>query len=70
VDAIDIANDYAQRLNDHAQGNRRATAPTSAAGATHCAECDDLIPKRRRRAHPGATLCIDCAERWEKSNGR
>ena len=31
---------------------------------THCAECDDPIPERRREALPGVKLCVDCqAER-------
>ena len=31
---------------------------------THCAECDEPIPEARRRAVPGAKLCVDCvAER-------
>ncbi|RVV99365.1 DksA/TraR family C4-type zinc finger protein [Mesobaculum littorinae] len=27
---------------------------------THCAECDEPIPERRRAAIPGVKLCIDC----------
>ena len=31
---------------------------------THCAECDEPIPERRREALPGVKLCVDCqAER-------
>lgn len=28
---------------------------------THCAECDEPIPEKRRAALPGVKLCIDCA---------
>lgn len=32
--------------------------------ATHCAECGDVIPERRRLALPGVRTCIVCqAER-------
>ena len=27
---------------------------------THCAECGEPIPERRRAALPGVKLCIDC----------
>lgn len=29
---------------------------------THCAECDEPIPERRRAALPGVTLCIECQQ--------
>ncbi|PYE81239.1 DksA/TraR family C4-type zinc finger protein [Pseudoroseicyclus aestuarii] len=28
--------------------------------ATHCAECDEPIPERRRQAIPGVKLCVEC----------
>ena len=27
---------------------------------THCAECDEEIPRRRREALPGVKLCVEC----------
>ncbi|MGI3163394.1 DksA/TraR family C4-type zinc finger protein [Pseudooceanicola sp. 200-1SW] len=27
---------------------------------THCAECEEPIPEKRRQAIPGVKLCIDC----------
>ena len=29
---------------------------------THCAECDEPIPEKRRAALPGVKLCIDCQQ--------
>ena len=29
---------------------------------THCAECEEEIPKARREAIPGVKLCIDCMQ--------
>ncbi len=29
---------------------------------THCAECEEEIPQRRREALPGVKLCVDCAQ--------
>jgi len=32
------------------------------ASLTHCAECEEPIPKARREAIPGVKLCIDCMQ--------
>lgn len=29
-------------------------------GATHCEDCSETIPERRRDALPGARTCVDC----------
>jgi phage/conjugal plasmid C-4 type zinc finger TraR family protein len=29
---------------------------------THCADCDEPIPKPRRKAVPGVKLCIECQQ--------
>lgn len=29
---------------------------------THCAECEEPIPEKRRQAIPGVKLCIDCQQ--------
>ncbi|MCR9108654.1 DksA/TraR family C4-type zinc finger protein [Marivita sp. XM-24bin2] len=29
---------------------------------THCAECEEPIPEKRRQALPGVKLCIDCQQ--------
>ena len=29
---------------------------------THCAECEEEIPRARRLARPGVKLCIDCQQ--------
>ena len=36
-------------------------APTGQS-RTHCAECDEPIPERRRALIAGVKLCIDCQE--------
>lgn len=43
-------------------GVARARRELSGAGEslTHCAECDDEIPERRREAVPGVRLCVTC----------
>ena len=37
----------------------RARMPTGPA-ATHCLECGDPIPERRRAALPGVRTCVPC----------
>jgi phage/conjugal plasmid C-4 type zinc finger TraR family protein len=29
---------------------------------THCAECEEEIPRARREARPGVKLCLDCQQ--------
>ena len=29
---------------------------------THCAECEEPIPEKRRNAIPGVKLCLDCQQ--------
>ena len=33
---------------------------------SHCEECDEPIPERRREAIPGVRLCIQCQSEIEK----
>lgn len=35
-------------------------------GRSHCAQCEDVIPKARRRAVPGVRLCVRCQSELEK----
>ena len=46
-------------IADELQRMRAKAAPTGES-LTHCAECDEPIPSRRRQAIPGVKLCIDC----------
>lgn len=34
---------------------------------THCAECEEPIPEKRRTAIPGVKLCIDCQQERDSS---
>ncbi len=35
-------------------------------GLTHCEECEEEIPEARRKALPGARLCVRCQSEREK----
>lgn len=41
---------------EHARKQLEAQGPT----ATHCDECGEAIPERRREAIPGVRLCVEC----------
>ncbi len=34
---------------------------------THCAECEEPIPDKRRLALPGVKLCLDCQQERDSS---
>ena len=35
---------------------------------THCLECGDPIPEKRREAEPGCELCVACKS-WKEKGG-
>ncbi|MFJ5370596.1 DksA/TraR family C4-type zinc finger protein, partial [Bosea sp. CER48] len=39
----------------------------SGPGEIHCQECGDEIPEARRRAMPGARLCVQCQSGQDRS---
>lgn len=62
---VEIERDEARQAN-----NRRATAPTDAYTHDECDECGLNIPSDRQLAQPGCTLCVECADWWERYNAR
>ncbi|WP_136635756.1 DksA/TraR family C4-type zinc finger protein [Pseudooceanicola onchidii] len=40
----------------------RARSGPQGESLTHCAECEEEIPEKRRLAIPGVKLCIDCQQ--------
>ena len=47
-------------INDELARLRARRGPAGES-ATHCAECDEPIPEKRRAALPGVKLCFECA---------
>lgn len=61
----DIA-DRAQVINEQFQSDiiARARQPKQTQPSrTHCAECEEPIPKERREAMPGCKFCLECQEK-------
>ncbi|HET7313040.1 DksA/TraR family C4-type zinc finger protein [Salinisphaera sp.] len=46
-------------VNDAVARARRELAP-GGVGLTHCEECGEPIPERRRELIPGVRLCVAC----------
>lgn len=45
--------------------NNLATGPS----LSHCAECGEKIPTKRREAIPGVRLCVACQEAHDREAG-
>ncbi|MGR3838497.1 MAG: DksA/TraR family C4-type zinc finger protein [Cognatishimia sp.] len=45
----------------------QARAKPTGESLTHCAECEEEIPEKRRTALPGVKLCIDCQSERDQS---
>ncbi|MGR3792372.1 DksA/TraR family C4-type zinc finger protein [Vannielia sp. SX4] len=48
-------------ISDELQRMKAKRAPQGES-LTHCAECEEEIPEKRRLAIPGVKLCIDCQQ--------
>ena len=48
-------------INDELKRMQARRGPVGES-ATHCAECDEAIPERRREAIPGVKLWIECQQ--------
>lgn len=59
ADAADFANERMDLINEsHLAARHRFEG----ASATHCNECDETIPERRRELLPGVRLCVECQQ--------
>ncbi|WP_165458533.1 TraR/DksA family transcriptional regulator [Raoultella ornithinolytica] len=56
---IDQANELAERRLEMTIQNMRINH--NAVSATHCVECGDQIPARRREVVAGCQRCVSCA---------
>lgn len=58
--AIDEASEYTERFTEAAIARRVRFEGVS---LTHCIDCDDEIPERRRQLLPGVERCVGC-QQW------
>ena len=53
-------------IADELQRLKARRAPVGES-ATHCVECEEPIPEKRRAAIPGVKLCIECQQERDGS---
>lgn len=63
TEIIDQASALEEMMRDNAIQAHRLNR--DAVSATHCEECGDQLSDDRRRAYPGCTMCVSCAEENE-----
>ena len=63
---IDQASELEEMLREQAIAAHRIDR--NAVSATHCIECDEVIPQARREAVPGCRTCASCQEEIELKN--
>lgn len=68
MDFADIASEREMADRESALARHCAAHPAGES-CSHCRECGEPIPKKRQKAVPGVTLCIDCQTIEEKRNG-
>ncbi|EPJ5099845.1 TraR/DksA family transcriptional regulator [Citrobacter freundii] len=62
-DTLDAASELTQQRIEMAVAAHRLNH--SAVSAMHCEECGDSLPKARRKAYPGCTMCVGCQSDME-----
>jgi RNA polymerase-binding transcription factor DksA len=65
MDPAEHASDTAQFHLEHRLDNRERYQGES---ATHCADCADPIPQRRRESIAGCRRCCSCQEDHDRRN--
>jgi len=58
---------HSLHLSENGINNVRSKISTGP-GLSHCMDCGDAIPEKRRKAVPGVKFCINCQEFNEKHN--
>ena len=71
TDIFDRATEREEQDREAALAVQRSRAgldgKTFADSASHCTDCDEPIPLKRREAMPGCQFCIDCQALREKA---
>jgi phage/conjugal plasmid C-4 type zinc finger TraR family protein len=61
--------DQAEDTVNDAVARCRTQIP-SGKGTDYCIECEEPIPEARKRAVPGARLCVSCQSELDRKNKR
>lgn len=69
TDMFDRAQELEQRQRDEALA-RQAAKQNAGTSLSHCEDCGEPIPEKRRLAVPGCHRCIHCQNEHEERNAR
>ena len=69
-DEADLAQRPEQLFREEALANREPIGRPGWKSLTHCIDCGDPIPEKRRLAIEGCLRCYDCQVEFYKENGR
>ncbi|MDA8428923.1 MAG: TraR/DksA family transcriptional regulator [Geobacteraceae bacterium] len=64
-DEMDRAQEINEQFQEAALAEHQRNRQRGRPAATHCEECGDEIPEKRRQAMPGCRKCISCQEAHE-----
>lgn len=70
MDEIDDSQKAERLYREEALGNRKRVGRPGWTSLTHCIDCGEEIPEKRRLAIEGCQRCRDCQEDYDKENGR
>lgn len=70
MDEVDDSQKAERLYREEALGNRRQVGRPGWQSLTHCTDCGEEIPEKRRLAIEGCQRCLDCQENYDKENGR
>lgn len=66
TDFYDRAQELEQKQRDAALRRQEDASRPLGASLTHCDDCGESIPQKRREAAPGCTRCITCQDEAEQ----
>ncbi|WP_293766618.1 TraR/DksA family transcriptional regulator [uncultured Aquitalea sp.] len=69
TDVFDRAQELELRQREEALA-RQGARQKSGSGLSHCEDCGEPIPSKRRQAVPSCTRCFNCQNEHEERNAR
>jgi phage/conjugal plasmid C-4 type zinc finger TraR family protein len=66
TDIYDRAQELEQKQREAALRQQAAVSRPLGTSLTHCDDCGEAIPQKRRDAAPGCTRCITCQTEAER----
>ncbi|WP_448875240.1 TraR/DksA C4-type zinc finger protein [Desulfobulbus propionicus] len=68
MDEIDAAQKAERLFREGALASMRRPKAATREGLTHCVDCGEEIPEKRRLAVPNCCRCLECQEEHERGD--